>query len=122
MGITVKKQTKTIRWFFVSALYKTILVDKPRRRDHWEHRVFVFQATHQKQAERKAAILCKKQEMKYLGGLGDTVQVTFEAIECIHELLDSEIEDGTEVYWRPFTRQNKSLSPQKKIIPNPAIK
>lgn len=90
------------QWYWVRALYKALLPERPRRKHLWESTVFLVRGSSESEASRKAAALARSKEQEYIGGCGDRVQWVLVGIEEMQPIMDDELKDGTEVYWRHF--------------------
>lgn len=98
---------RDLRWFWVSALFKSEHLNKVRKRHLWERTVFLVRATTKELAEQYAQNLAKNKEIEYESANNDSVRWTFQGIERINELHDEAISDGTEVFWEFFERVDR---------------
>jgi len=98
-------------WFWVSANYKAVHMDRSRRRHLWQQIVFLVQATSEAEARTKAHGIATDKEHEYEVASGGTVRWILQHIEKVEELFDSTIKDGSEVYWRFYERvESKTYS------------
>jgi len=93
-------------WYWVSATYKAVDPDKPRKRHLWERTAFLIRADDGEAARSRAQQVAKDKEHEYQAK-GGTVRWVLQDIEDIQSLHDAEIGDGTEVYWQFFERVDK---------------
>jgi len=98
---------KDLKWFWVSVLFKAEHLSKPRKRHLWERTVFLVRASNKESAECHAQQLAKDKEVEYEAANGDLVRWTYQNVECLNELHNDEITDGTEVYWEFFERVDR---------------
>lgn len=104
----MKKKAKT--WHAVTANYKSIHLNKPRRRNLWEQITFLIQADGLEEAKVIGQEVAKSKEHAYQTVSGD--QLTWILIEVVEvkELIDQEIKQGIEVDWHFFERLDKKES------------
>lgn len=107
---TVEKRDTDIRWYSAVALFKSEHVGKPRKRHLWERTIFLLRASGMMEAVETAERIAREQECDYVSASGDTVHWTFQSIEDVLELLDNEVKEETEVYWKLFERVDKNTS------------
>lgn len=92
------------QWYWASALFKAVHVDRPRRRNVWEQKVFLVRAAADHEAWSRAETMARAREHEYLAATGDTVRWCFEEIEDVQPLHDGDLASGSEVFWRFFER------------------
>ncbi len=88
-------------WYCVIAIYQYAIVETDEKFDS-ERMVFLVSATNNAEAMERGLILAKDKEHQYKVQNGNTLSVEFVDIEEIKELLDSELKEGSEVYWEFF--------------------
>lgn len=109
-GVNEVVEARGVRWWWVSALYKCVHINKPRRRHLWERTVFLIRASDAQEAERVAWEVGRGKEHEYQVAGGETVRWALHSIEQCMDLFDAEIGQGTEVYWALFERVDKEPS------------
>lgn len=57
--------------------------------------------------DEKALAIAKSKEQEYISATNELVRWTLQEIESVLELIDQDIEDGTEVYWELKQRVDK---------------
>jgi len=94
-------------WYSVTANYKAVHLDKPRRRNLWEQTIFLVVAASEEEAQQIGHKIAKSKENQYLSVSGG--QVLWQLVEVIDvkELIDQELKQGMEVGWRFFERVDK---------------
>jgi hypothetical protein len=95
-------------WYWVSATYKAVHLGVPRKRHLWERTVFLIRASSDAEAADVARQVAREKEHEYLAAGGDMVRWVLQEVEEIHELFESDIQQGTEVYWEFFERVDKA--------------
>jgi Domain of unknown function (DUF4288) len=104
----MKSLTKT--WYSVTANYKAVHLEKPRRRNLWEQTIFLIIAASDEEAQQPGYEVAKSKEHQYLSVSGG--QVLWHLIEVVHvkALIDQELKQGMEVGWRFFEKVDKATT------------
>ena len=102
----MKSLSKT--WYSVTANYKAVHLDKPRRRNLWEQTIFLVMAATEEEAQQVGYDVAKSKEHQYLSVSGG--QVLWQLIEVVDvkEIIDQELKQGMEVGWRFFEKVDKA--------------
>jgi hypothetical protein len=87
-------------WFAASLLYKSVHDGQPENDALWEESIVLIEAESRAEAEQKAANLGQGEEHEYVSATGDQVRWTFQGVERVYEILDANLESGTEVFSR----------------------
>jgi hypothetical protein len=88
------------RWYAVRFLIELRVdeeaaIEPPTR---FEDHLILVGAQGEAEALTKAMDFAQRAEEQYVNALGETVSWTFRHILDVHEILDAELQDGTEVY------------------------
>ena len=95
---------QSTRWFWASILLKCIPKGRRRRRHLWQQIVFVVNAADEAEAQTKIRAIAENKQHAYTSASGQALTWELQQVEEVQSLIDSEISDGTEVYWRFFER------------------
>lgn len=98
------------KWWSVTATYKALHLEKPRRRNLWERTTFLIRAAGEAEARAVAQEVAKSKEHDYPVKPGDTVRWTLCEVEDVKELIDQKVQTGMEVNWRFFYRTDKQAA------------
>jgi hypothetical protein len=94
-------------WYSVTANYKAVHLDRPRRRNLWEQTIFLVTAATEEQAQQAGYEVAKSKEHQYLSVSGGKVSWQLIEVVDVKELIDHELKQGMEVGWRFFERVDK---------------
>ena len=96
-----------LKWYSVTATYKSIHIGVSRKRHLWERVIFLIQSNDDVEARKAAIRIGHEKEHEYRAVNGDLVRWAFQDIERIQEVVDSEICNGTEVSSEFYERVDK---------------
>jgi hypothetical protein len=88
------------RWFSVRVLFELVFGDETASGSHnrFEDRLILVRAKNEEEALAKGARFAEGTEEQYLSADGQTTGWTFSHVIEAHEILDSTLQDGTEIY------------------------
>lgn len=95
-------------WYWVAAVYKSVAVGMPRKRNLWMRSVFVFRASDTEDPTVRGNEIARAHEHEYRNAFGRTVRWQLQSVEAVERLFDPDISSGTEVYWQFFERVDRS--------------
>jgi hypothetical protein len=95
------------QWFWAAALFKAVHPDRPRKRHLWERTVFLVRATNETDARERARVVALRKEHEYVTAMDNRLRWTFQEVEEVQSLFDTEVGEGTEVYWQFFERVDR---------------
>ena len=95
-------------WYWVEYLLRSQHLNKPRARVLWERGVLLVRASSEGEARTKGECCARSKEHSYEVPGGDTLVWTFDRIERVETVFESEIGDGSQVYSQFFYKQEGS--------------
>ena len=91
-------------WYTAECLYHSELIDASQSEQLCEYRYFLLEADDGQRASEKAWELAKRKQHSYLNGQGVRVNWLLEEVVATKELLTEGLNEGTEVYYKYFSR------------------
>ena len=93
-------------WFTAKIAFESLCDRKRRSRQFCENQYFLLKARDEKSALTKANRYGKKLRMTYLNVHQQKIEWRLLKVVAIKELFDSELKDGTEVFYEFFYRNS----------------
>lgn len=98
--------------YSVSTLFHTSPVANPEEHFSWEDRVLLFFAESPEEAQEKAEVFARQQELEYENALGEMVAVKFERVQSVCA-IDDALTIGCELFYRFLTESEARSILQK---------
>lgn len=94
--MTVERQ----RWFAVRLLSESSIAQDPAAEPLFEDTLVLLRATNEEAAQRRGEEYGRAAEHEYENEAREVVRWEFREVLDVQEVLDEEVTDGTEVYYR----------------------
>jgi hypothetical protein len=95
-------------WFVARLLCRRDISDDVKVEDFYEEKLIVFKALDQNDVRRRLPSIQSAQEERFLNEDGNVVSWKFHEFLEVQEVVDDEIDDGTEVYYRHWHAPSSS--------------
>jgi len=92
------------RWYTAECVYKSIHIgEEPTHEKLGEYRIFLIRAEDDEHALEKALSVAKQREHSFQNTYGATVNWVLESVINVVEVIDGDLRDGCEIYYKFFS-------------------